>query len=63
MTTPAARAERALVESEEFARLIVDSATDYAIFTLDLDLKITSWSPGAAAIFGWTEAEVRGQLL
>ena len=37
-------AERKLRESEERLRLVIDAATDYAIFTADLDRRITSWS-------------------
>ena len=51
-------AEEALRESEERHRIIVESARDYAIVTTDVDARITSWSPGAEAIFGWTAAEI-----
>jgi two-component system CheB/CheR fusion protein len=47
--------------AEERLRLILESATDYAIFTIDTDRTVTSWSPGATAVLGWTEAEVVGQ--
>ncbi|TWI57654.1 PAS domain S-box-containing protein [Pseudomonas duriflava] len=40
---------------------ILDSATDLAIVTLDLDGVLTSWNAGAQALFGWTEAEALGQ--
>jgi PAS domain S-box-containing protein len=53
-------AMEALRASEERLRLIVASATEYAIFTLDADRRITSWSPGAELIFGYAEAEVLG---
>lgn len=52
--------EAALRASEERFRAVVDSASDYAIFTLDGDNKITSWSKGAENIFGWTEQEIIG---
>ena len=55
------RAEEALRASEERHRLIVESARDYAIFTLDEQGRIASWSPGAEAVFGWTAAEALGQ--
>ncbi|RYE92030.1 MAG: hypothetical protein EOO75_07595 [Myxococcales bacterium] len=45
-------AEEAVRESEERLRLIVRSATDYAIYTLTPDRIVTSWSPGAVATFG-----------
>jgi PAS domain S-box-containing protein len=54
-------AEARMRESEEHLRLIVESATDHAIITVDTDGVITSWSPGAEAIFGWRAAEVVGK--
>ena len=54
-------AERALGESSEQLRLIVENASDYAIFSLDLNRRITSWNPGAQAILGYTAEEVVGQ--
>lgn len=47
-------------EDERF-RLIVENARDYAIFTTDLDGRIDSWLPGAAAVFGWTTEEIVGR--
>ena len=32
---------------------IIDSAVDYAIFSLRLDGVITTWNEGARRIFGW----------
>jgi PAS domain S-box-containing protein len=55
------RSESALRASEEQMRLIIEGAADYAIFTTDSDGMITSWSPGAQAIFGWTAEEAIGQ--
>ncbi|HZH26478.1 MAG TPA: response regulator [Azospirillaceae bacterium] len=55
------QAEAQLRESEERLRLVVDSATDYAIITVDADGRIASWSAGAQAILGWTAAEAIGQ--
>jgi PAS domain S-box-containing protein len=55
------RAEAVLRESEERLRLIVASASDYAIFTLDPGRRVTSWSPGAESIFGYAEAEIVGR--
>jgi PAS domain S-box-containing protein len=58
-----ARAENALRESEERNRLIVERATDYAIFSTDSDRRIETWPPGAAAVYGWTAREAVGQLM
>lgn len=55
------QAEAKLRASEERLRLVVDSAVDYVILTLDDRGCITGWSPGAEAVLGWTEAEARGQ--
>lgn len=45
----------------ELFRLIVESAEDYAIFTTDLERRVTSWNIGAVRLMGWSEAEVVGQ--
>jgi len=54
-------AEAALRESEERLRLVVDGASDYAIITVDPDRCITSWSRGAANIFGYSAEEAIGR--
>ena len=54
--------ERALVASEERARLIVENALD-AVVTLDAAGRITGWNPKAEAIFGWPAAEAVGRPL
>jgi PAS domain S-box-containing protein len=55
----AARAGEQAIEQR--SRLIVENATDYAIFTLDLEGRISDWLPGAEQVFGWTAAEMAGQ--
>jgi len=54
-------ADLARREGEGFARLILESATDYAILACDLEGRVTTWNIGAFNIFGWTEAEMVGQ--
>ncbi len=54
-------AERALRESEEKFRLLVDGAQDYAIFTLDPQGNITSWNIGAERIKGYRAEEIIGK--
>ena len=48
-------------ESDRRNRAILESAVDYAIVSLDLKGMVTSWSPGAEHILGWTEAEMCGK--
>ncbi|MDX7952296.1 PAS domain-containing protein [Lichenihabitans sp. Uapishka_5] len=50
-----------LREREQRLRVIVEAATDYAILTVDADHTVTSWSAGAAAIFGFDRDEIVGQ--
>ncbi|UIJ71797.1 sensor histidine kinase [Aurantimonas sp. HBX-1] len=56
------QALREAKEMETRHRQIVDSAVDFGIITLDLEGRVTSWSVGAEAILGWTEAEMIGRL-
>ncbi|MCE4223262.1 PAS domain S-box protein [Methylobacterium sp. C25] len=42
-------------------RQILDSALDYAIVTMDLDGRVTSWNAGAERMLGWSEAETAGR--
>jgi PAS domain S-box-containing protein len=53
--------EEARRASEEQMRLILDSATDYAIFTLDRDGIVTTWNPGAERLLGFKDVEIIGQ--
>lgn len=55
------RAERARRASDERHRLILESALDFAIFTMDSDGIITDWPPGAQAVFGGSPEEMVGQ--
>ena len=41
--------------------LILESATEYAIFTLDTEGRVTSWNAGARAILGWERDEILGR--
>src|SRR6185369_16222700 len=53
--------ERALRESEERFRLLVDSVRDYAIFMLDPEGRVQSWNRGAARIKGYAAEEIVGR--
>jgi PAS domain S-box-containing protein len=46
--------------TDRVARALLKSATDFAIFTTDLSLRITSWNTGACKLFGWSEDEAIG---
>lgn len=56
------RAEAALRDSNERLSLIVENAVEYAIFSTDLDRRITTWNSGAERLLGYTEREALGQL-
>jgi len=53
--------ELALAESRERLELILESARDYAIFSMDLQRRVTSWNPGAERLTGYSESEMLGQ--
>ena len=55
------KAAEALRISEERLRLTVENATDYAIFSTDLDRNITVWNSGAQRVLGYAESEVLGR--
>jgi two-component system CheB/CheR fusion protein len=59
--TAARAAAESLRQSEERLRLIVESAVEYAIFSTDLERRVTSWNQGAQRLLGYAEAEVMGQ--
>ncbi|HYD85105.1 MAG TPA: ATP-binding protein, partial [Opitutus sp.] len=41
--------------------LIVENAREYAIFSTDLERRVTSWNVGAERLLGYTETEIVGQ--
>ncbi|HTE20062.1 MAG TPA: PAS domain S-box protein [Armatimonadota bacterium] len=52
---------QAIRQIEQPYRLLVESARDFAILTLDPEGRITTWNPGAERILGYTEGEAVGQ--
>jgi PAS domain S-box-containing protein len=54
-------AERALLESEQRFRLLVQGVKDYAVYMLDADGRVTNWNPGAQAIKGYVADEIVGE--
>ncbi|MBD2731439.1 response regulator [Nostoc sp. FACHB-892] len=55
------QAEADLRESESRLRLMIESAREYAILTLDLDNRFISWNSGAERLLGYSEVEILGQ--
>lgn len=56
-------AQAELLASETRYRALVDSVSDYAILRLDPSGKVLSWTPAAARMTGYTEAEIVGRSL
>ncbi|MDB5751409.1 MAG: signal transduction histidine kinase with CheB and CheR [Ramlibacter sp.] len=54
-------ASEALRQSEERLRMVVENALDYAIFSTDLDRRVSTWNIGAERLLGYCEAEILGQ--
>jgi len=55
------RTASALRDRETHLQLILDSAKDYAIITLDTGGHLTSWNAGAERFLGHAEAQIVGQ--
>ena len=54
-------ASTTLNRSEEQFRLLVQGVTDYAIYMLDPEGRVTSWNAGAQRIKGYAPDEIIGQ--
>jgi protein-histidine pros-kinase len=54
-------AERALTESEERFRILVEETREYAIFMLDTGGHVLTWNAGAERIKGYTHDEIVGR--
>ena len=52
--------EKALRESEQRFRSLVDNVQEYALVQTDPEGRLTSWNPGAERLFGYTSAEILG---
>ena len=55
------RSEESLAEVNQRLGLLVESAMDFAIITLDVNGKVVSWNSGAERILGWNEKEMVGR--
>jgi len=54
-------AEERMRQGEERLRLLIDSATDYAIFTMSAGGVVEFWNSGAERMFGYTGDEIVGR--
>ncbi|MCU0070459.1 PAS domain S-box protein [Pseudomonas koreensis] len=54
-------AEETLKQSEQQFRLLVQGVTDYAIYMLSPEGRVTNWNPGAQRIKGYAPEEVIGR--
>lgn len=54
-------AEKTLLQSQEQFRLLVQSVTDYAIYMLDAEGRVSNWNAGAQRIKGYRPEEIVGQ--
>jgi PAS domain S-box-containing protein len=55
------QAKESLRQSEEQSQLMIESATDFAIFRISPDGSIASWNIGAERVFGFKESEIIGR--
>jgi two-component system CheB/CheR fusion protein len=55
------QAAEALRASEERLRMVVEDAREFAIFSTDLQRRVTIWNAGAQRLLGYAESEVLGK--
>src|SRR5579871_5269076 len=53
--------QRRAPSNDELLRLVIESARDYAIFSMDSEGSVTSWNSGAQRLMGWSAEEVLGR--
>ena len=53
--------QQALLEAERRFRILVQGVTDYAIYMLDSEGRVTNWNAGAQRIKGYLPEEIIGQ--
>src|SRR6476469_9176740 len=59
--TDARTTQQALLEAERRFRILVQGVTDYAIYMLDPDGRVTNWNAGAERIKGYAPDEIVGE--
>jgi PAS domain S-box-containing protein len=55
------RSEDLLRSSEDRIHLMMESLTDYAVFSVDAEGRVDSWNKGAKSIFGYANSEILGR--
>jgi PAS domain S-box-containing protein len=55
------KSDQTLRGAEHLFRILVQGVTDYAIFMLDPEGRVSSWNPGAQRIKGYSPEEISGQ--
>ncbi len=55
------QAQQALIESERRFRILVGGVTDYALYMLDPDGRVSSWNSGGQQIKGYAAEEILGE--
>ena len=55
------RSRNSFYQSQQWLRMLIDSAEDYAIFAVDPQGKITTWNKGAEKLFRYNEQEIVGK--
>ncbi|SHL49013.1 PAS domain S-box-containing protein [Desulfatibacillum alkenivorans DSM 16219] len=56
------KAQKALRESEEFQRAMI-ACSPVALYSIDMDGRVTSWNSSAERVFGWRADEILGEPL
>ena len=51
---------REMVDADRY-RILVEAITDYAVYLLDPNGKVSSWNPGAQRFKGYSSSEIIGQ--
>jgi hypothetical protein len=55
------RPRSAPIPTDELYRLLVENVTDYAIFLMDVEGRVATWTEGAERQLGYAEAEIVGK--
>ena len=53
--------EDASLASKEILAMIVENAREFAIFSMDLERRVSSWNTGAERLFGYSKTEIFGK--